>query len=81
MDTKRVLTPTLFQFAQEDDLAFHLFDGDVVVLDALEVLLHLVQFMVVSGKERTSLSLGMFVQILYDSPGNTDTVISASTSS
>ena len=37
--------------------------------------------MVVRGKQCTGLCFGMFMQILHDGPGNTDTIVSGSTSS
>ena len=79
MDTKGMLAPTLFQLAQEDDLTFDLLDRDVVVLDTREVLLHLVQLVIVRGKERTGPSLGLLVQIFYDGPGYGDAVVGRST--
>ena len=75
MDTKRVLATTTFQFTQEDYLAVQFLYRYVIVLDALKVLLHLVQLMIVSGEERASLRLGMFVQIFDDSPRYGDAVV------
>ena len=75
MDTKRVLTPTPFQLPKEDDLAVHLLHADVVVLDALEVLLHLVQLVVVGGKERTGLASAVLMQVFHDGPGYADAVV------
>ena len=39
------------------------------------MLLHLVKFVIVSGKESTSPYPTMLVKILYDSPGNRDTIV------
>ena len=75
MDTKGVFTATLFQFTQEDHLSISLFDADIVVLDALKVLLHLVELVIVGSKKRTGLRLRVLVQILHNGPGNRDTVI------
>ena len=52
MDTEGVLRAALLQLSEEDDLALHLLHADVVVFYAREVLLHLVQLVVVGGKER-----------------------------
>ena len=75
MDTERVLRATLLQLTQEDDLAVDLLYRDVVVLDALEALLHLVQLMVMRGEERARLSLGMLVQVFDDGPRNGDAIV------
>ena len=70
-----MFTPSSFQLAQEDDFAISLLHADIVVLDACEVLLHLVELVIVGGKERASLCLGMFVEIFYDGPRDRDTII------
>ena len=50
MNTERVLRSAAHQLAQEDNLAVKLLHRHVVVLYALEVLLHLVQLVIVSGE-------------------------------
>ena len=62
------------QFAQEDDLLARLPYGDVVVADAAERLLHLVQFVVVGGKQGLGMSL-VLVDILHDGPCDGDAVV------
>ena len=80
MDTKGVLTPTLFELTQEDNLTVNLFHGDIVILDERKIHLHLVQLMIVRCKECTRMALGIFVKILYNRPGYRDTVVSTRTS-
>ena len=81
MDTKGVLTATLLQLTQEDDFPFCLLHRDVIVLDALEVLLHLVELVVVRGEECTCLRLRMLMQVFHNSPGNRNAVIGRGSSS
>ena len=78
MDTERVFRATTSQFTKEDHLVIHLLHRDIVVLDAREVLLHLVQLMIMCGKKRTGLCLGMLMQVFHNSPGNTDTIVGGS---
>ena len=75
MDTKRVLRATFLQLAEKDDLTLNLLHGNIIVFDAIEVLLHLVQLVVVSSKERAGLGLGLLVQVFDDSPRNGDAVV------
>ena len=77
MNTEGVLRAAPLQLAHKNHLAVNLLHRHVVVLDALEVLLHLVQLVVVGGKERTGLRLGVLVQILHDGPCNRDAVVGA----
>ncbi len=51
MNTEGVFAATAFQFAQENDFIIYLLHRNVIVLDALEAFLHLVQLMVVRGKQ------------------------------
>ena len=75
MDTKGVLAASTLQFAEEDHLAIHLLDTHIVVFDAVEAFLHLVELMVVGGKERASLGTLVLVEIFHDGPGYGDTVV------
>ena len=50
MDTEGVLAATWHELAQEDNLTIHFLHTDVVVLDTVEVLLHLIEFVIMSGK-------------------------------
>ena len=68
MDTERVLGTAALQLAQEDDTIVNFFHTHIVVLDAPEVLLHLVEFVVVGGEECARLCLGMLVQVLHNRP-------------
>ena len=69
-----MLTPTLFEFTQEDDLAINLFHTDIIVLDAREVLLHLVELMVVRCEEGACLHLRVVVEVFRDRPGEAEAV-------
>ena len=71
-----MLRTAAHQFAQEDDLAVHLTHGDVVVTDALEGLLHLVQLVIVRREERLGMS-AVLMDILDNRPGDRDTVVGA----
>ena len=79
MDTEGVLTAAAFQFAQENDLIVDFLHRHVIVLDTLEGLFHLIQFMVVRGEERARFGARMFVDILHNGPRNGNTVVSRST--
>ena len=81
MDTERVFRAAAHQLTKEDHLVVHLLHTHIIVLDPREVLLHFVQLMVVRGKQCTGLCFGMFMQILHNGPGNTDTIVSRSTAS
>ena len=78
MNTEGMLTATRLQLAQEDNLAIHLLHTHVEVLDAREILLHLVQLVIMSGKERTSLRLLVLMKIFHDSPGDADAIVGRS---
>ena len=80
MDAEGVLRAAALQLAQEDDLAVDFADADVEVLDARVGRLHLVQFVVVGGKEGTGLGSLVFMDILYDGPGDGDAVVGAGSS-
>ena len=75
MNTEGVLAATRFQLAQEDNLAIHLLHTHVEVLDAREILLHLVQLVIMSGKEGASLRLLVLMQIFHDSPGDGNAIV------
>ena len=75
MNTERVLRSAAHQLAQEDNLAVKLLHRHIVVLYTLEVFLHLVQLVIVSGEERARLRLRVLVKILHDSPGDGDAVV------
>ena len=81
MDTKGVFTTATFQFTQENDLIIHLLNGNIVVLDTLEAFLHLVQLVIVRSKQRTCLCFRVFMDMLYNCPGNRNTVVRRCTSS
>ena len=81
MDTEAVLRAAPFEPAQEYHLAIHVLHTHVVVLHTGKELLHLVEFVVVSGKERSRLSVLMLVQILHDGPRYAYSVVGGSASS
>ena len=73
-----MLAATRLQLAQEDNLAIHLLHTHVEVLDAREILLHLVQLVIMSGKEGASLRLLVLMKIFHDSPGDADAIVGRS---
>ncbi len=81
MNTEGVLTATPLQLTQENDLVIYLLDRHIVILDAPETFLHLVQFMVVRGKERARFRFRMLMDVLHDCPGDGNTVIRGSAAS
>ena len=81
MDTERVFTAATFQFTQEDNFIIHLLNGNIVVLDTLEALLHFVQFMVVRSKQCTCFGFRMLMDMLHNRPGDRNTVVGRCTSS
>ena len=80
VDTKTMLRTASYEFAQEDDLSVHFADGDVVVADTIEGLLHLVEFVVVGSKEGLGVPF-VLVDIFDDCPSDGDTIVRAGTSS
>ena len=81
MDTKAVSTSTWLQFAQEDDLPVHLAHTHIEILDTREASLHLVQLMIMGGKECTRMTIPILMDILHDGPCYADAVIGTGTSS
>ena len=81
MDTKGMFASSTFQLSHENHLAVNLLDRHVVVLDAFMGLLHLVQFVVMGGKERSGMGFRMIMDILHDGPGDADAIIGGSASS
>ena len=79
MNTEGVFAATALQFAQEDDFVIYLLHRNVVVLNTLEAFLHLVQLMVVRGKQGACLRLWMLVYMLHNRPGDGNTIICRST--
>ena len=65
-----MLAASTLQFTHKNHLTIQLLDRYVVILDALEVLLHLVQLVVVGGKEGTCTGFGVFVDILHNGPSD-----------
>ena len=81
MDTEGMLAAAPLQLAQENDPSVHLLDGHVIVLDTRIKFLHLVQLMVVRGKERPRPPFLVFMDVLHDGPGDADAVVRRSTAS
>ena len=77
MDTETVFTASGNQFAQEDHFVIDLLHRNIVVLDTLERSLHLVQLMIMRGKQCLRTGIGMFVDIFDNRPGNRNTVVCA----
>ena len=76
MDAEGVLAAALHQLAHEHHLAVNLLDTDVVVDDAFERALHLIELVVMRGKE--CLGPGtVLVDVLHDGPSDGDTVVGA----
>ena len=80
VNTEAMFRTTAYQFAQEDDLAVYLTHGDVVITNAFEGLLHLVQLVVVCGEECLRVPF-VLVDIFHDCPCNRDAVVGAGASS
>ena len=76
MNTERMFAAATFQFAQKNHFIIYLLHRYIVILDALERFLHLVQLMIMSGKQRTCLGFRMLVNMLHNSPSNGNTIIS-----
>ena len=76
VDTEAVLTATLDQLTDKYHLAVDFLDAHVVVDDALEGLLHLVQLVVVGGEQRLG-PRGVLVDVLDDAPGDGYAVVGA----
>ena len=69
-----------FELSHEDNFTLYLFNADVIVFDTFEILLHFVQFVVVSGEECACACFGMFVQMLDNGPRNADAIVGRSAS-
>ena len=80
MDTEAVFRSAAHQFAQEDDLAVHFAHGDIVIADALEGLLHLVELVIMGSEERFGMAF-ILMDILDNRPCDGDAVIGTGTSS
>src|SRR5690554_5530180 len=65
------------QFPKEDHLVIDLLHRHVVVFDPFERLRHLVQLMVMCGKEGFGTCRRVFVYILHDGPRDGNTVVGA----
>ena len=76
MDTETVFAAALDQLTHKHHLAVNFLNADVVVHDALEGFLHLVQLVVVGSKQRLGPG-SVLVDVLDNAPGNGDTVIGA----
>ena len=74
-------TATSLQLAQKHDLVADFLHRNVVVLDAGERVLHFIQLVVVCGKHHLGPAHGMVVQKLSDGPSDTNTIVSARTTS
>ena len=77
MNTERMFAAATFQFAQKNLFIIYLLHRYIVILDALERFLHLVQLMIMSGKQRTCLGFRMLVNMLHNSPSNGNTIIAS----
>ena len=76
MDTETMFASAGDKFAKEYDFITYLLDRYIVILDALESLLHLVQLMVMGCKQGFRMSIRMFMDIFHDSPSDGNAIIS-----
>ena len=81
MDTETVLAASALQPAQEDDPSIGLAHAYIIILYAGEAVLHLVEFVVMGGKEGACPASGMLVDVLHNGPGNADAVVGAGAAS
>lgn len=81
MNTEGVFASPTLQLTEENHFIVHFLHRHVIVLDAFEGFLHLVQLMVVRSKQCAGFRFRMFVDILDDCPGNGNTVIGRRTTS
>lgn len=81
LDTERVVRAAFYQFAEEYYFVAYFFDRYVEVLDFGERAFHLVQLVVVGGKQCFCSVLGILVQEFDDSPSDGYSVIRGSTAS
>ena len=81
MNTERVLRTATGELSQEDHLSAGLPHTYVIVLYAVEILLHLVQLMVVCGEEHACPCPRIFVHILHYCPRYAYAVVCGSAAS
>ena len=70
VNTETVIATTLHQFAHEEYFVADFFDRHIEIMDAFKTVSHVIQFMVMRGKERLGTRDGIGGQILRDGPGN-----------
>ena len=75
MDTETMFRTASFQFTQEDDLTIDLLDADVEILDAREGPFHLVQLVIVCGKERAGMSAIVLMDVFDNGPRDGNAVV------
>ena len=75
MNTERVFRPAARQFAEKNNAVIYFAHRDIVVLDARETLFHVVQLVIVGGKEGASVHFRPFVKMLHNAPRDGDAVV------
>ena len=59
MNTERVFRTAARQFAEKNNAVIHFAHRDIVVLDAREAFFHVVQLVIVGGKEGAGVHFGV----------------------
>ena len=81
MNTERMFRTSTFQFAKKEHLAIVFTHTDVIVGNAREGLLHLVELMIVSGKQHLGMTgRDILVDVFDNSPGNGNAIVGRSAS-
>ena len=75
MDAETMLRATLLELAQKHHLAVYLFHRHIVVRNPPEILLHLVQFVIMSGEECLGVEAPVLMNVLHNRPGYGDAVV------
>ena len=75
MDTERMFRTAARQFAEKDNAVIYFAHRDIVVLDAREAFFHVVQLVIVGGKEGAGVHFRPFVKMLHNAPRDGDAVV------
>src|SRR5690554_4900058 len=76
MNPKAMLTSSRHQLAHENHSLSYLFYRYIIILDTLKSFLHLIKLMIMCSKKSLSPCFRILVNILHNSPCNTNTVVS-----
>ena len=75
MNTEGVFRTAARQFAEKDNAVIYFAHRDIVVLDAWETLFHVIQLVIVGGKESAGVHFRPFVKMFDDAPSDGDAVV------